>query len=225
MLPGICGIMAGLGQGLLVEQTYSAGAAATSFSGASFGPDTTGRGNIFLVWHGDRSVSPGLTPSLTINGSATGVARYQPHSTGDDTSGNDACGTAIFTAAPGGTSGDIAVNWGGGIVTLVILRTVGYSITPYTTWGNSTGSANTNINVSTNNSAMIGIAAAGQNSNNLVWTGITERGQTALMGANNVESWAFDYKVATNASRNVQVSPWSSAQGSNSWSGIVLAPT
>lgn len=225
MLPGLAGIMSGLGIAAQIEQTDSrtfiTGNPKT-FSTVSYGAEANREGVVVLVWHGDASSDPGLTPTCTISGVA--ATRYQPHSTGDGVS--EATGTVIFTGTPSGTSGTVAVTWSGsGLAAgIVVLRIVGYSLTPATTFGGSAASDDGSQALTlADKAAVIAIAGSGLSGTNIVWSNLTERGDELDQGAgaNNRRSWAYDINLPSGG-RTVSFTPWDPSQGGNSWSGIVL---
>lgn len=196
-----------------------------TFSACSYGSATGRSGIIVLVQHGDGTGDPGLAPTCTISGvSANGP--YEPHSTGNGGPG-DATGSAIFTGTPGGSSGDIVVDWGasGMNVGIIVLRAVGYNMIPAFTWGDA-GSFFTSSVTHTfaAKDAVIAVKGSGRNSTDITWTNITEIGDelNAGAGGNNRRSWAFDYNLSA-GSKTISQTPTTVGQAEHSWSGVALS--
>jgi hypothetical protein len=204
-----------------VTQTDSRTTAATSFSTVSFGEDDTRRRIVVLVWHGDTNSNPGTIPTATIGGVA--ATRIAAESTGDDTSGSDATGCAIFIANPTGTTGTVSVSWTAHNVTIVVLRLVGYSATPTASGAEANGGSDGHFPLSSAANGCI-IAAAGQGQGagtNMVWTNITERGDENVGGGNNRRTWAWDTGISA-GTITPTVTPWASAQGSNAMVAVTF---
>lgn len=225
MFPGLAGILSGLTVAVQIEQTdnrtFVTGNPKT-FLTVDYGAEANREGVIILAWHGDASADPGITPTCTISGAA--ATRYQPHSTGDGAA--HATGTVIFTGTPSGTSGTVAITWsGGGLpVGIVVLRIVGYSLTPATSFGGAAASDDGSQALTlADKAAVIAIAGSGLSGTDITWSNLTERGDELDQGAgaNNRRSWAYDINLPAGG-RTVSFTPWDPNQGGNAWSGIVL---
>lgn len=193
----------------VVTQTDTKTTPATSHAGVSFGATGTGRWVVILAWHGSTSSNPGLNPTATIGGQAATliVAR----TTGDG--GSNAVGVALFVAQPSGTSGTVAVSWGGLDTTIVALRVVNYNCAAaHDTDEADTATATLSVNIP--NKGIL-IAAVGREADTtaITWTGVTEQGD-ADYGANRA-SWGWDTLMTTETGRSVTYSPHSSSQGQN----------
>lgn len=199
-----------------------------NYNAVDLGTATTNSHILIFAVHGDTGTNPGTNPTCTVAGSP--INKRTADSTGDDTSGSDATGTAIFemdASAVGGTQ-NITIVWGATNVSIVVVRVTGYSFASPVFGSNAgtsfDGSATFNI---PDKAVVLFIASSGQSSADIVWggDGIVERGQNTNYGAgtNNVRSWAWQTEIPANASYDVTMSPHSNAQGSNSWSYAVLA--
>lgn len=214
------------------RQTPTSGGASKTYTACATGSAQANSRIVVMACHGDINTNPGLAPTATIGGNA--MARKDAHSTGDDTSGSDAVGTAIFEydgTSLGGNQ-DIVISWGGVVgmnIAILVLRMVGYSWAAPVFAGTAGTSFDGDINFSVpTNGALFAIAGSGQNAADIVWSGdgIIERGQDVNFGngVNNVRSWAWITELAADASFNVHMTPASNAQGGNSWSLGSLAP-
>lgn len=205
----------------------SNGANTSTWTSVNFGTPAANSFIVLGIWHGDTNSNPGLAPTCTAGGA--GTTRYEPHSTGDDTSGTDAVGTVIFIGNPAASSGSVVVsNWLGSPTpkNLICFRLTGYNSVPIETHGNhgtgSSGSSTWNV---PQDAALIYIAGSGQSNTTMSWTGLTTRGEQlgVSLGANNRIIWGWDYNMPANGALVTTVSPWSTAQGSNSKSGVLFS--
>jgi hypothetical protein len=217
MLPGfISSAMAATGEPAGVTQTDSRTTAATSFSTVSFGAASTGRQIVLLVWHNDTASNPGQTPTATIGGvAATRVAAF---STGDGAS--IAVGTAIFVAAPSGTSGTVAVSWGGLNVTIVALRVVGYAVPAFAAGGHVTDGDTYALGVPTNG-LTVGMAGKASTGVDVTWTNLTENGNDDASGSS--RSWGWDLPLGSQT-RSITYAPYSTFQGQNTFAVASFSP-
>lgn len=232
MIPGInSGILGAFRRRGITQTDNRTAYDSTSFSNktynsVNFGTNTPGSFVLIIAIHGDTNANPGTTPTCTMNG--TSATRYEPHSTGDNTSGNDATGSVIFIAQPS-ANGDVVVNWATSTtpVAITVFRVAGYSATPSSTHGGSastgdtTGSASFNIAAG---GAVVGASGSGQDNTARTWSNLTQRLEENFGGANNRRSIAWNVNMAANASLTISTSPYSTAQGSSTWSAVVLTP-
>lgn len=223
MLPGIF-TFAGIG-GVIPEitQTDSRTTPAMSFTSVSFGEDDPSRFMVVLVFHGDTNTDPGDTPTATIGGvSATLIGAK---STGVGGGGVvDACGVAIFTAAPTGTSGTVSITWPQDDgVTIVVLRLVGYSSTATDFDIELTSGDGSVTTTAVTDGCIIAGVAKGSDNTNITWTGITERGEENLDGADNRRGWAWDIGL-TAGGKTISVSPWTVGLGENIMISVSFPP-
>lgn len=200
-----------------ILQTDSRTTAATSHATVDFGPDCTGRWIGVLAWHNDATSDPGDTPTATIGG--VSANRIVQASTGSGDPSNFATGCALFTAQPTGTSGTVAVSWGGLSTTIVVFRTLIYNLSAAhnteidggTTGG---GDGRVGMNVPTNG-LIIGAGGLGSVTTAMSWTNLTERGDET---AGNRRSWAWDdfQPLATGDSRIIDMNPHQATSGYHS---------
>lgn len=164
----------------------------------SFGTDTDSRRIVIMAFHLDTATDPGAAPTCSIAGSA--ATRIVADTSGDG-AGN-ASGTAIFTSDPAGISGAVTVSWGSASVYVVVVRVTGYNVAT----ANDTGSdGSLNVDVPTNGFTIAGTAAS--NTDNKVWSGLTER-QEATVGAGNRYSIAWNTEMSLETNRAISVSPY-----------------
>lgn len=215
MLPGMTGIMAGLGEGRSIAQTDSRTTAAASHAAVAFGSPGSNVWVGILAFHGNTATNPGGAPTATIDGG--GIARIQAHSTGDGAA--LATGSALFVAQPSAASGTVAVSWGGLATTILVFRTAGYNLgIEFDKHGDA---ANMSLDIPT-----LGLTiAATQNASgtgNVTWTNLTERGDEAANSK--IRSWAWDLDMAAQAPRTISPSPWSATQGASSDIVVSFSP-
>jgi hypothetical protein len=210
--------MAGFaGVGASITQTDSRTTEATSHSAVSFGADASDRQIVILVWHNDRVSPPGQTPTATIGGiAATRIAAY---STGDGS--GVAVGTAIFVAAPTGTSGTVAVSWSGASVTIVALRLTGYAVPAFASGGHVTDGNSYALGVPANG-LVIGMAGENATGTDVIWTNLTEQGNDDASGSS--RSWGWDQSLGAQT-RTISYTPYSGSQGANTFAVASFSPS
>lgn len=216
MLPGLAGIMAGLPEPRTVTQTDSRTTEATSHSSVSFGDDAPDRQIMVLVWHNDTSSNPGNTPTATIGGVA--ATRVRAYSTGNGS--GTAVGTAIFVAAPTGTSGTVSVSWGTQPVTIVVLRATGYSGSAFDSGGHVTDGDTYALGVPANG-VVVGMAGKAATGVDVTWTNLSEKGNDDASGSS--RSWGWDFPLGAQT-RSITYAPYSGTQGTNTFAVASFSP-
>lgn len=195
----------------VITQTDSKTSAATSHAGVSFGAAGTSRWVVVLAWHHSTSNDPGQTPTCTIGGGS--ATRIAAQSTGDG-SGN-AVGVAMFVAQPSGTSGTVAVSWGGLSTTIVALRVVNYNCaSAHSSDGSGSASGSASINIP-NKGVLIGAVGREDEGTGITWTNLTEKADESAGGSR--RSWGWDSLMSTQSGRSVSYSPHSGSQGANAF--------
>lgn len=114
MLPGLCGIMAGLGRvpvelvASAVDTTNRSGS--YTFAGLNFGDDFTGRTLVAVV---GLAAAPDPGSGLNQTSVTIGGASASGDDTGDGavTDVDGVAGTGVWSAQPSGTSGSVVVNF------------------------------------------------------------------------------------------------------------------
>lgn len=192
MLPGLCGIMAGLGRvpvelvASAVDTTNRSGS--YTFAGLNFGEDFTGRTIIAVTFLMSGSGGQVLNQtSCTIGGvSAEGDDR------GDSESAPlvGSCGTGIWAAKPSGTSGTVTVNFATGTSTVcqiyILAVADAASATPFDITVNPElaspdgGAASSSTTIDVPSDGVVVFSLIRVNTNNLALTGVTERIQETV---------------------------------------------
>lgn len=216
MLPGLCGIMAGIGgsrPAALIGTTEDTATRSGSytFAGVDFGPDYSGR-TIFVVANLWSSSETSLNQtSATIGGQAA---------TGDDSGEfgdgppNGTAGVGIWAAQPIGASGTVVVNFTAGSsagcsISVVAVPNLS-SITAHATYkvaGSGSGRASQagTINIPANGFLIMGLTRVSTSA--LTFTGATEA-VDAVFDASARKGVAFDEGLSLQANRPIG---WSSS--------------
>jgi len=212
MLPGIMGIIAGLGgEGRTVTLVHTSSSASET---AQYGADATGRWIAVIALGGNDASAYNL--AATISGvSATVIQR---HSSG--TGGGPATGTAILVGQPSGTSGTVTIT-GTGTMRFYVLRVTGYDLSAAVSANNSNGAGVPpwSVNVPANGLTLSVCQSGPSGPSPISWTGLTEQIADASPIASHVSSVAWDVNMAANASKTVDVT----ASDSNGFTSAVIA--
>lgn len=205
----------------VVTQTDIETTASTSHAGVSFGADGDDRWMVVLAFHGNTSSNPGDTPTATIGGVA--ATRIHAGSTGNGS--GLACGSAIFVAQPAGTSGTVAVSWGGLDTIIVVLRVVGYDLSAaHSSDGASSPDGSSALSV---NIPSLGLQIGCEINNGTTtteWTNLTKANETTVFSSKSI-SYGWDYNMGSETGRAVSWTPYSSSQGTSSGRAASFART
>ncbi|TIO15637.1 MAG: hypothetical protein E5X86_19915 [Mesorhizobium sp.] len=197
MLPGILGIMAGLGgEDVMLVHTSS-----SESETAQYGSDVPGRWIVILALGGNDNSPYNL--AATISGvSGTVIKR---HSSG--TGAGNATGTAIIVGQPSGTSGTVAVTGTSATRRFYVLRVIGYNLgsAVFTDDSDGAGIPPWSANVPANGLTLAVCQSSFIGPSPISWTGLTERIPDATLISNHVSSAAWDTNMAANPAKAVDV--------------------
>ncbi|PAP93984.1 hypothetical protein [Mesorhizobium wenxiniae] len=228
MLPGIAGIMAGIGAAFeatfLSSTNDDSNAADYSFGSESFGDAASGR-EIFVSvsWGGDNNAR--TISSATIGGVSATV--HDQDSIADGISQSVGAGV-ISAEVPSGTSGTIEVNFSGtvrscAIGTVRVLNRSAIVDTAVDTanQGGSPATTATTINVSAKG-ALIAAYMNSDTDGDVIWTGVTETYDGTTSGASSSDNSRYSGALSTGLSSQSN-RPVSTSQVVGGASGSALA--
>ena len=197
MLPGILGIMAGLG-GEDVTLVHTSSSASET---AQYGAEDPDRWIVVLALGGNDANPYNL--AATISGvSGTVIIR---HSSG--TGGGNATGTAIIVGQPSGTSGTVSITGISGTRRFYVLRVVGYDLSAavFTDDSDGAGIPPWSANVPAGGLTLAICQSGPTGPATLAWTGLTERIPDAALITSHPSSAAWDLNMAADGAKSINV--------------------
>jgi hypothetical protein len=210
MLPGVLGIMAGLGEGPNVTLVHTSSSASET---ANYGSDAPGRWIAVLALGGNDVSAYNL--AVTISGGGTLIKR---HSSG--TGAGPATGTAIYVGQPSGSSGTVTVS-GTSTMRFYVLRVMGYNLGTAVFSDDSLGAGVPpwSANVPANGMTLSVCQSGPSGPSPLNWTGLTERIADNALITSHISSAAWDINMAANPSKSIDVT----SSDTNGASSAVIA--